>query len=233
MDAPYCKAHHCPRTECRPVDTHVESIRVSDTLWDAVTRKAEAEGTYRNDAITQALTAWLDLPDYLRAPIPETGLGPRKPRTFRVTVAQWAELAKAAGGEPSSCVNAAILAWAMPDYAGALRNAAEIAAAAPRTRKPAARTGKPATARTEPPAPAPVPRDGRAPVVAELQDRIRQMETVPAAAIFQEPGAQRVIKGIAPDETPEPARKKRACKHPNMRMAKGVCPDCHEWVTRT
>jgi len=29
---------------------------------------------------------------------------------------------------------------------------------------------------------------------------------------------------------PEPERPKN-CKHPNFRGVKGVCPDCHEWVT--
>ena len=33
-------------------------------------------------------------------------------------------------------------------------------------------------------------------------------------------------------DTPEPERKPKNCKHPNMRMSKGVCPDCQEWVTK-
>jgi hypothetical protein len=32
----------------------------------------------------------------------------------------------------------------------------------------------------------------------------------------------------AEDEQPEPARQN--CKHRNMRMTKGVCPDCHQPV---
>jgi hypothetical protein len=34
----------------------------------------------------------------------------------------------------------------------------------------------------------------------------------------------------AEGEQPEPASKN--CRHPNMRMSKGVCPDCNEWVTK-
>ncbi len=30
---------------------------------------------------------------------------------------------------------------------------------------------------------------------------------------------------------PEPDRVPKNCKHPNFRGIKGVCPDCHEWVT--
>ena len=29
---------------------------------------------------------------------------------------------------------------------------------------------------------------------------------------------------------PEPERTPKNCKHPNMRVSKGVCPDCCEWV---
>ena len=235
-----CRQHHRLRTECRPIDKHVESVRVSDTLWDALKRTAADAGTYPNEAIEQAVDAWLALPDGPLAGVREKGLGPGKPHGFRVTVAQWDQLTERAaeiGVKPHACVNAAILAYALPDFAGALRNAAEIAATASATPKPAATERKPRAVRTERPAPVsvpvPAPRDERAPVVAELRDRIKQMETVPAGtAIFQAPGAQRVIKGIAPDETPEPARKKRTCKHPNMKMVKGVCPDCHEWVTK-
>ena len=32
----------------------------------------------------------------------------------------------------------------------------------------------------------------------------------------------------AEDEQPEPAR--RNCKHRNMKLGKGVCPDCKDWV---
>jgi hypothetical protein len=38
-----------------------------------------------------------------------------------------------------------------------------------------------------------------------------------------------VFLAAAEDEQPEPAR--RNCKHRNMRMSKGVCPDCKEWVS--
>ena len=31
--------------------------------------------------------------------------------------------------------------------------------------------------------------------------------------------------------SPEPARKPRSCKHSNMRLSKGVCPDCDDWVS--
>jgi hypothetical protein len=34
----------------------------------------------------------------------------------------------------------------------------------------------------------------------------------------------------AEDEQPQPAG--RNCKHRNMKLGKGVCPDCNEWVTR-
>ena len=33
----------------------------------------------------------------------------------------------------------------------------------------------------------------------------------------------------AEDEQPEPGR--RNCKHRNMKLSKGVCPDCQEWVS--
>ena len=224
MTDPYCKAHHCPRSECRPVDTHVESIRVSDTLWDALTRKAEAQGTYRNDGIVQALTTLLTHPpDQLEA-VPEKGLGPRKNRTFRVTVAQWDELATwaaKAGAEPSACVNAAILAWALPDFAVALRSTAEMAAAVPGTREPAATEKKPRAARTKPPVPAsvPAPRQGKAPVVAELRGRIAAMEAPTAGTLtFLEPvpDAKPVVTMPVPKAAPCPP-------HPKRRVIKGFC----------
>ena len=34
-----------------------------------------------------------------------------------------------------------------------------------------------------------------------------------------------------PRATPPAARRKGDCAHPNMRVGKGVCPDCHEWVS--
>ena len=253
MDDPYCKAHHCPRTECRPVDTHPESIRVSDALWEAVTRKAEAERTYRNDGIVQALAALLALPPEPLAAAAEKGLGPRKTRGFRVTAAQWDELttwAAKAGTEPSSAVNAAILAWAMPEYAEALRGAAEIAAAAAGTPKPAARTEKPPAVRTEPPAPAPANRP---------KTRVRTHESAPGTSL---PSKPRVRPIPAPREGKAPkvaaavqaaraaghnvttASKLAAvpaapvfkagplvdCPHENFRGVKGVCPDCLQWV---
>lgn len=30
----------------------------------------------------------------------------------------------------------------------------------------------------------------------------------------------------------DPPQQARNCKHRNMRMSKGVCPDCQEWVTK-
>lgn len=35
------------------------------------------------------------------------------------------------------------------------------------------------------------------------------------------------VTGIAPDEPGSPPK---SCKHKGLRMAKGVCPDCHEYV---
>ena len=360
-----CKQHH---GQCRPVDKHTESLRASDALWEAVRVAAEARRDSRNDGITDALNAWLAVPDSQTEVTPEYGLGVRKTHTVRILVPLQAALkakAERLGVTVSNSINAAMLqsvpglaatvaatpravrphrrpaerpqnAEATPptpkpaaaaeerarkdaereirkaaeaedraaretaaaEKAAARREAAEarerareeaaetrrelaalaakeaaekrarrkvqaateretekltgvmrlrydtpghrtrmaaaeIEPAASPTPEPAATQKKPRPARTERPAPVPAPRDDRAPVVAELRERIRQMETVPAGtAIFQAPGAQRVIKGIAPDEPPEPAPRKRACKHRGMQMVKGVCPDCHEWVTK-
>ena len=60
---------------------------------------------------------------------------------------------------------------------------------------------------------------------AEL-DRLDGIAT--ATGGYTQPEPAPVI--AAEVEEPEPARKN--CKHANMRMSKGVCPDCKDWVVK-
>ena len=73
----------------------------------------------------------------------------------------------------------------------------------------------------------------------------RMLDGIVRTALREELGQSRpaVIAASSPsprqDSTPEhtpqlehePSRKPRNCKHTNMRMRKGVCPDCQEWVS--
>ena len=51
------------------------------------------------------------------------------------------------------------------------------------------------------------------------RDRMANRVANPAPAVF-----------VAAEE-PRPQRAGKSCKHKNMRMSKGVCPDCQEWVS--
>jgi hypothetical protein len=66
-------------------------------------------------------------------------------------------------------------------------------------------------------------------VLAAITEKLARTETrvtasVPPAAPVSPPQAAR----SAPASDPEPAAKN--CRHRNLRMSKGICPDCHQPV---
>lgn len=48
---------------------------------------------------------------------------------------------------------------------------------------------------------------------------------------FLEPGGVPVASEPVP-KVPAARRGPKNCRHPNMRLSKGVCPDCSEWVSK-
>jgi hypothetical protein len=59
----WCSQHHGPRSQCRPADRHVQSMRASDELMAKVEAVAEAVGLQsKNDGLEMALEAWVRLP---------------------------------------------------------------------------------------------------------------------------------------------------------------------------
>ena len=52
-----CSAHHCDPADCRD-RTHVVTVRLTGTLWDAVAAKAAARRMDTNAGAVRALEAW-------------------------------------------------------------------------------------------------------------------------------------------------------------------------------
>lgn len=47
------------------------------------------------------------------------------------------------------------------------------------------------------------------------------------------PAAARAVPFREPVATGGAGAARKACRHPNMRISKGVCPDCQEWVVKS
>lgn len=59
----YCSQHHQPRSQCRPGDRHVQTLRARDDLLAAVAARVEAVGLpSMNDGLEMALEAWVRVP---------------------------------------------------------------------------------------------------------------------------------------------------------------------------
>lgn len=59
----YCSQHHQPRSQCRPGDRHVQTLRARDDLIAAVAARVEAVGLpSMNDGLEMALEAWVRAP---------------------------------------------------------------------------------------------------------------------------------------------------------------------------
>jgi hypothetical protein len=59
----YCSQHHQPRSQCRPGDRHVQTLRARDDLMAAVAARVEAVGLpTMNDGLEMALEAWVRAP---------------------------------------------------------------------------------------------------------------------------------------------------------------------------
>ena len=101
-------------------------------------------------------------------------------------------------------------------------------------RDEAPRRERGAQERTEPPASAPARAARLVSLAAENGHDITTASELPstATAVFQEPLGQRREEHPVPVAADQSGKKGRTCKHRNMRMRKGVCPDCSEWVVK-
>lgn len=75
-------------------------------------------------------------------------------------------------------------------------------------------------------------RDSGIPLLTSLGGIPLPPGTITAVSAWREDGELKVsaanVANVAPDT---PAPKPRNCKHPNLRLTKGVCPDCREYVS--
>jgi hypothetical protein len=95
--------------------------------------------------------------------------------------------------------------------------------------------GTPPAASTEPPAPATARAAALVSLAAENGHEVTTASELGAGtgtAVFQEPLGQRREEHPVPAPADQSGKKGRTCKHRNMRMRKGVCPDCNEWVVK-
>lgn len=66
---------------------------------------------------------------------------------------------------------------------------------------------------------------------AARQAEVQAPRAAAGTVTFLEPGGVPVASEPVP-EVPAAKRGPKNCKHPNMRLSKGVCPDCSEWVSK-